>query len=219
MPLKKLRLLVTDDHRVFIEGLQYVLKNELHIEIAGSALNGKEAIEKCNKENYDVVLMDINMPVMDGIQACAEIKRLHPHIKIIIVSMLSDVFTISKALKAGADGYVLKNNSSEDLLLAFKAISKDRIFLSPSIEHFFSNASPDSIKGRESAVKFSEQLITPREQEILKLIVEGFTNDEIAKTLNIAVRTADTHRMNMLVKLKLPNTAALVKFALENKLV
>jgi two-component system secretion response regulator SsrB len=133
--------------------------------------------------------------------------------------MLDDVFTISKALKAGAGAYVLKNNSSEDLLLALKAIAKNEIFLSPSIAHFFSDGSPDFSKTTESLIKFSEQLITPREREVLKLITEGFTNEKISETLHIAVRTVDTHRTNMLVKLKLPNTAALVKFAMENKLV
>lgn len=219
MPDKKFKLLVADDHRLFIEGLKFILKDELHIDIAGFALNGKEAIDKCNKEKFDIVLMDINMPVIDGISATTEIKRLHPQIKIIIVSMMSDVATITKAIKAGADAYLLKSNSSEDLLLAFKKIQNKQIFISPSVAHFFSDGNPEVDNTSDAAIKFSEQLITPREKDVLKLIVEGFTNEKISETLNISVRTVDTHRTNMLTKLKLPNTAAMVKFAIENMLV
>lgn len=214
---ENIKLLVADDHRLFLEGLKYILKDELNMEIAGFAMNGKEAIDQCNKHNYHIVLMDINMPVIDGISATEEIKRLHPHIKIIMLSMLTDVGTITKALKAGADGYVLKSNSYEDLIRAFKKIRMNETFISPSVEHFFSDNIHDSAT-KETLVKFSEELITPREQQVLKLIAEGNTDLEIAETLFISAKTVSTHRKNMLAKLKLPNTAALVKFAIENKL-
>src|SRR5690348_681250 len=99
---QKIRLLVADDHRLFIEGMKYILQNELHVEVAGFALNGKEAIDKCNGTDFDAVLMDINMPVIDGIQATAAIKKLYPFIKIIIISTSNDLPTVTKALKAGA---------------------------------------------------------------------------------------------------------------------
>ena len=217
MQQRKLKLLVADDHRLFMEGLQYVLKQELHIEVAGFAINGKEAIDKC-QEDFDAVLMDVRMPLIDGIQATAAIKQLYPHIKIIILSTSNDLTTISNAIKAGADAYVLKDDGSSELISALKTVNKNEIFLSPSIAHYFSN-NINKTKTRNDYIQFSANLITPREQSVLRLIADGYTNQQIADTLFISVKTADTHRKNMLAKLKLSNTAALVKFAMENKLI
>lgn len=219
MQEKMFKLLVADDHRLFIDGLKYILKDELHIEIAGFALNGKEAIEKCKKENYNVVLMDINMPVIDGIHATHEIKQLFPHIKIIMISMLTDLPSVTKALDAGADAYILKNAGTDDLLKAFKALRKNELYISESLSHFFTRNNANKITTKAEYVQFSESLITHREQSILKLIVEGYTDPQIAQTLFISDKTVSTHRKNMLAKLNLPNTAALVKFAVDNKLV
>ena len=136
-----------------------------------------------------------------------------------MLSMLTDVNTITKALKAGADGYVLKSNSSEDLLNAFNKVLNHRIFISPTVAHYFSDESPGASGTKESFIRFSETLVSPREKDVLKLIVEGFTNREIAETLSISEKTVDTHRKNILSKLKLSNTASLVKFAIKNNLV
>ena len=211
------RLLVADDHRLFIEGLQYVLKQDLNIEVAGFALNGKEAIEQCNSKDYDVVLMDIHMPVIDGIQATTTIRQLYPDIKIIILSTASDLSTVSNALKAGAHAYVLKDAGSNELIKALHSVNKNEIYISSSIAHFFSDESGKSI--RKDYIQFTKNLITTREQAVLRLIADGYTNQQIADTLFISVGTADTHRKNLLGKLKVSNTAALVRFALENKLI
>jgi len=216
---KPLRLLVADDHRMFIDGMKYILQDEMHIEIAGFALNGKEAIEKCKAEDFDVVLMDLNMPVIDGVQATRTIKEHNPDIKIIIVSMLTDLPSVTKSFYAGADAYILKNSGKDDLLKAFKALGKNEIYISESIAHFFTRDTQKKITTKQEYIKFSESLITPREQSVLKLIVEGSTDQHIAEILFISDKTVSTHRKNMLAKLKLPNTAALVKFAVENKLV
>lgn len=219
MPEQKLRLLVADDHRLFIDGLKFILKEELHIEIAGFALNGKEAIEKCKKETYDVVLMDINMPVIDGIEATREIKQFSQAVKIIMISMLTDLPSVTKAFNAGANAFILKSAGTDDLLKAFKALAKNEIYISGSIAHFYTQNKNQQITTKEEYIHFSENLITPREKSVLKLIAEGFTNKQIAETLFISEKTADTHRKNMLAKLNLSNTAALVKFAVENKLI
>ena len=216
---QKLRLLVADDHLLFIEGLKYILKDELHIEIAGFALNGKDAIEQCKNGNYDVVLMDINMPVIDGVEATREIRSHHPEIKIIMVSMLDNLASVTKSLKAGADAYVLKNTGTADLLNAFKAVKRNEIYITPSLAHFFSDDINGKLKPKSEYIHFSESLITERERQIFKLIVEGFTDQAIAETLFISDKTVSTHRKNMLAKLQVPNTAALVKFAIRNKLV
>jgi len=211
------RLLVADDHRLFIEGLQYVLKQDLNIEVAGFALNGKEAIEQCNSKDYDVVLMDIHMPVIDGIQATTNTRQLYPDIKIIILSTASDLSTVSNALKAGAHAYVLKDACSNELIKALHSVNKNEIYISSSIAHFFSDDSGKSI--RKDYIQFTKNLITTREQAVLRLIADGYTNQQIGDTLFISVGTADTHRKNLLAKLKVSNTAALVRFALENKLI
>lgn len=218
MPEKKIKLLVADDHKLFIEGLRYVLKNELQIEVTDFALNGKEAIEKCRILDIDAVIMDINMPVIDGLQATEQIKQLFPSIKIIVVSTANDYTTVTKAIKSGADGYVLKDAGSEELIKALRTVFKNELFISAALAHFFANEK-EKTRSRNEYIKFSENLITPREHSVLKLIAEGFTNQQIADTLFLSVKTVDTHRKNMLAKLKLPNTAALVKFAFENKLL
>jgi DNA-binding NarL/FixJ family response regulator len=219
MPDNKFKLLVADDHRLFVEGLKLVLKEEVHITIEGFALNGKDAIEKCINGDYNMVLMDINMPVIDGIEATREIKRHKPDIKILMISMLADYASVIKALKAGADGYIIKNADTSELIKALKQIQKGEIYLSESLSKIFTKDGYGKITAREEYIHFSENLISPREQQILKLIVEGFTDQQIAETLFLSDKTVSTHRKNMLAKLNLHNTAALVKFAFDNKLV
>ena len=214
-----MKLLITDDHKLFIEGIRHLLHDEFRIEIAGIAYNGKEAIDICKKQKFDVALMDINMPVIDGIHATREIKRFQPAIKIIIVSMMGDFSSAVKALKAGADAYILKSEGTEELGNALRKVLRDEIYLSPSLAEFFTNDPSGKLIKKEGLIKFSENLITSREKEVLKLIAEGFTNDEIAAMLHISIRTADTHRTNLLTKLKVPNTAALVKAAIDNNLI
>jgi DNA-binding NarL/FixJ family response regulator len=214
---KKLKLLIADDHFLFINGLMLILKEKMQFEVMEYALNGKEAIEKCMRQTFDVVLMDINMPLIDGIEATREIKRQRPDTKILIVSMLTNINAVKTVLKAGADGFLIKNADPFEFVMAFKALQKNEIYLS---EHFSGLLHNDSGKmTRNDYITFSENLITPREKSVLKLICEGFTNPEIAETLFLSVETVNTHRKKMLIKLNLPNSAALVKFAIENKLL
>jgi DNA-binding NarL/FixJ family response regulator len=215
----KLKMLVADDHRLFIEGIKLVLQDVAHVSIDGYVLNGKDAIDKCRKGEFHFVLMDINMPIIDGIEATREIKRLNPEIKVLMISMLSDYASVEKALKAGADGYLIKSADSKELLKAIRCIQNGEIYLSETLSKLFNKDHTGNLTTQKDYIRFTENLITPREQSVLKLIVEGFTNKQIADTLSISVKTADTHRKNMLAKLSLPNTAALVKFAIENKLI
>ncbi len=214
-----MQLLVADDHRLFIEGLKLIMKDELDIDVKDYALNGKEAIEKCQKQPFDFVLMDINMPVIDGIEAMREIKRHDDRIKVLILSMLGEYSVVSKALKAGADGFLLKNADISEFKKAFEEIKAGNVYLSESLNEIFIKDKAGRYISRHDYIQFIDNLVSPREQSILKLIVEGHTNPEIAETLFISVKTVDTHRKNMLAKLNLPNTAALVKFAIDNKLV
>lgn len=219
MTEKKINLLVADDHLLFVEGLKHILRDELDVVISGVAVNGKEAIQKCKKEHFDIILMDINMPVIDGIEATREIKIHCPETKVIMVSMIENPSSVTKALKAGADGYVLKNSGTQDLMDAFRTVLKDKTYITPSIAHFFEKEGTSKKTSKSDYIKFSESIITPREHQILKLIVEGFTDQEIANTLFLSDKTVSTHRKNIQAKLKVKNTASLVKFAIENKLV
>jgi DNA-binding NarL/FixJ family response regulator len=217
---RKYNLLVADDHRIFLEGLKYLLKDEINMNISDTAANGREAIDKCKSGNIDLVIMDISMPVIDGIEATREIKRHRPKLKVIMLSMLSDIDTVNKSLEAGADAFVIKDSGSEELLKAMRMVVKNKIYISTSIAHLFTDYNNiNKSNSQFNYIRFSQNIISPREQSILKLIVEGFTNKEIAALLFISVKTVDTHRKNMLAKLNLPNTAALVKFAFQNKLV
>ena len=217
--MKKYRLLVADDHRIFIDGIKYILQNELGCEISDYALNGKDAIEKCKKDDFDVILMDISMPVIDGVEATREIRMHNSDVKIIILSMLSEPANVVKALSAGANAYVLKSAETTEIKDAIRSVFKNEIYISKSISHFFNGDNFKVPVSRKEHLSFMENLITPREKSILKLIVEGYTNKEIADILFISEKTTETHRKNMLAKLKLPNTASLVKFAMDNKLV
>lgn len=214
----KLKLLIVDDHQLFISGLKLILKDQLDLEITDYALNGKEAIAKATKEKFDIILMDINMPMIDGIEATREIKRLNKDTKVLIVSMLTDFDTVTKVLKAGADGFLIKNADATEFVKAFHALQHDEIYLSGVLSDLFSKDKNGKINKKEY-IQFTENIVTPREKSILKMIAEGHTNQVIADTLFLSVKTVDTHRNNMLAKLHLPNTAALVKFAFDNKLV
>lgn len=213
-----LHLLIADDHQLFLSGLKLILKELLEVELFDFAHNGKEAIEKCHKHSFDVVVMDLNMPVIDGIEATRHIKANHPGMKVLIVSMMSDLSSVTNAMKAGADGFLIKNADASEFIKAFKFIQEDRIYMSDYFSELLNSHKNDQ-SSRTDYIKFSENIITAREKSVLKMICEGFTNPEIATTLFLSVATVNTHRNNMLAKLNLPNTAALVRFAIDNKII
>ncbi|MGK4568073.1 response regulator [Flavobacterium sp. 3HN19-14] len=215
----KIKLLIADDHQLFISGLKLILKDYVDIGTPDHALNGKEAIDKCRHEKYDIILMDINMPMIDGIEATKEIKRHCADTKILIVSMLSDLETVAKVLKAGADGFLIKNADASEFVKAFQVMRRDEVYLSPVLSELFTRDRAGKTIIKNDYIQFTENIVTPREKSILKMIAEGHTNQVIADTLSLSVKTVDTHRNNMLAKLNLPNTAALVRFAIDNKLV
>lgn len=208
--MKKLKTVIADDHALFGMGMSEIIGQVIPVEVVAIVDNGKKAIEQTLHHQAELVIMDIDMPVVSGIYACDEIKRLSPDTYVFFVTMITQIETVTSALKAGADAYVLKGNSLEDLAEAFKnRVMKKDPFISHQLRHLV-NMNDESTQ---------KKLISEREKNILKMICEGMTNDEIANVINISVRTVDTHRQNMLNKLKLPNTAALVRFAIENKLI
>jgi DNA-binding NarL/FixJ family response regulator len=213
--LLPINLLIADDHQLFIDGLSKILENEKIIGEIFSVNNGKEVLETVGLQSIDCIIMDINMPVMNGLETTKQVKATNPEIKIIVVSMQCDVSIVSKMLKAGADGFINKDTGKGELLTAINKVMSNEKYISPEISrNLFSFFSEKKHVGSEN-----EKHLTARELEIIKLIADGLTNQEIAAMLFLSTMTVDTHRKNMIAKLQLKNTASLVKYAFEHKLL
>lgn len=208
-------LLIADDHQLITDGLTQILQDEKIIGKIHTAKNGREAVDKVLALNIDCVIMDINMPEMNGLEATKLIKKEKPQIKIIVVSMLCEPSVVSKMLKAGADAFINKDTGKAELLKAIDKVMQNEKYISPEI----SNNLFRHLNDKNSKVAGNESHLTKRELEIIRLIADGLTNNEIAAKLFLSNVTVDTHRKNMLAKLQLKNTASLVKYAAEHKLL
>ncbi len=211
-----IKVFVADDHKLFRDGLISLLKKSNDIEIIGEASSGQETIDKILKLNPDVALIDITMPELNGIEVIKRIKKYKPKINILVISMHADPFFVINSFKAGACGYMLKEDSFELLIDAIKMVKSGKKFVSSSLESipifqkiYFSNNENEKV----------DNILSPREIEILQLIAEGYTNQKIADTLCISVRTVDTHRKKIMNKLGIHNTAGLVKYAIKHKII
>jgi DNA-binding NarL/FixJ family response regulator len=210
-----INLLIADDHQLITDGLSKILETEETIGKIYIANNGKEAVDKALLHDIDCVIMDINMPLLNGLEATKLIKKEKPFIKIIVVSMLSDAAIVNKMLKAGADAFINKDTGKGELLKAIDKVMQDEKYISPEISfNLFTHLNDRNVNTSDS-----EKHLTTREIEIIRLIADGLTNHEIADKLFLSAVTVDTHRKNMLAKLKLKNTASLVKYAAEHKLL
>jgi DNA-binding NarL/FixJ family response regulator len=202
-----MNLLIADDHTLFIEGLSMLVSRIEGITIVGQAKNGKEVLELCKNNKVGLILMDIEMPEMGGIEATEIIKHDFSNIKIIAVTMLNDYNTIKKALRSGMDGYVVKNLGISELQKAIETVLSGQIYLSPEIANILALG----VAGRKPSQAYVPAL-TRREKEIIGLIISGLTNEAIAEKLFLSPLTVSTHRKNVLSKLNLKNTAMLVKY-------
>ncbi len=207
-----IRLLLVDDHPLVLDGINSRLQVEDGIDVVGQASNGKEALEKAKQVNPHVVLMDVTMPVMGGLEATRRFKTEFPGVRVLIFSMHDDQEYILKLMQSGASGYVLKNVSSEELIQAIETVYRGSTYFSAgATQSLFHDRRQQSQKG---AV-----LLTNREDTVLKLIAEGESNKEIARSLNISVRTVETHRQNIKSKLDIHTAAGLTKYAIEQGLI
>ncbi|CAN5655187.1 response regulator transcription factor [soil metagenome] len=210
-----INILIADDHQLITEGIARILDTEDIIGEIHLAKNGQEAVEKSLQHNIDCVIMDINMPVLNGFEATKQIKQAKDFIKIIVVSMLSDASIVNKMLKAGADAFLNKDTGKTELLNAINKVMNNEIYISPDIAaNYFAHHNDRNIN-----TETGEKHLTSREIEIIRFIADGLTNHEIAEKLFLSHTTVDTHRKNMLAKLKLKNSAALVKYAAEHHLL
>lgn len=216
--MKTTKLLIVDDHRVVREGIKYILKdNDRYAFKIEEAENPLEAMARISATDYDIILMDINLNGQSGIDLTKEIIAKRPEANVLALSMHDEESKIRDMLDAGAKGYVLKNIGAEELTKAFTTILGGSSYFSNEVTQKLIN--PDRFDRANYEYNKGKTLITPREQEILQMISEEMTNEEIAQELGLSKRTIDSHRQKMLVKLGLKNTAGLIKFAMMNKLI
>ncbi len=209
---KKTRILLADDHAVVRQGFRMILGAQTDMEIVGEAGNGREAVTMCEELKPDVVVMDVAMPELNGIEATRRIATATPQTRILALSMHKDSVYVREILRAGARGYLLKDSIDVDLLAAVRAIARGEGYLSPAV-------SDAVLTDYRKHVTDPLDLLSSREREVLQLIAEGKTNKEIATLLNLSVYTVDAHRGRIMEKLNLHSTGELVRFAVRKGLI
>ncbi|MBI3136315.1 MAG: response regulator transcription factor [Bacteroidetes bacterium] len=215
----KKRVLLVDDHQLIIDGLRGFIEAAPAYAVVGEANTGTEAVRLAAVLNPDVILMDIEMPEMSGIQACQEIKKTMPDVKIIIVSMHHEKQLIKKLIDLGADGYLLKNSQQQEVMDALEKVLRNQSYFSQDVTLSLLDKSNSKNASTHSSAVLHVSQLTEREIEILKLVAQGMTNKEIGDSLNISHRTVDTHRTNLMKKLEVTNVAGLIRFAFKNGLI
>jgi len=213
---KKHRIVIAEDHTIVRDGLRALLELDPEFEVAGEASDGLEVIKCVEKLRPDLVLMDLSMPRMDGMEAIREIKNRIPETKILVLTVHETQEFVLATFRAGANGYVLKEASHAELMMAIKTVLAGRCYISPAISDRVIEGYLEGKKG--VAVESSWDTLSSREREILKLVAEGYKNKEIADFLCISVRTAERHRYNLMKKLNLRGVSAVTAFAIERRL-
>ncbi|MGN6164401.1 MAG: response regulator [Flavisolibacter sp.] len=209
--MRNIKIIIADDHTLFINGLQSLLNEIPEIEIIDVANSGKELLELLQKKNADIILLDINMPQMNGLEAARYIKQSHPAIKLVILSTYNEDHLIEKAKQLGVNGYLLKNSSKDELLQTINLVMDNHTC--------FPYQQPKGIDAFGKEDNFLKQFdLTKREREIIQLLKEGCTNQQIADRLYLSVYTVETHRKNIMHKLNFNNTASLLKYIYEHNL-
>lgn len=218
MEMSKRKVLIADDHAILREGLKALLASVPELEVIGEASDGKEAIHLTNTLQPDLILMDLTMPHTNGTEAIEAIKKRHPQIRIIALTVHRTEEYVRATLDGGADGYVLKDDNHDELLAAVRHVNAGRTYLSPSIAGNIVNGFLDRKPGSSPNARSWDSLTT-RERQILKLVAEGHKNKQIADYLSVSLKTVEKHRSNLMRKLDLHNASALTAFAIENNLI
>ncbi len=209
---RKIRVLLADDHAVVRQGFRLILSAQSDMEIVGEAGNGREAVELAQSIRPDVVVMDVAMPELNGIEATRRLAASCPQTRVLALSMHKDSVYVREILRAGARGYLLKDSLDADLLVAVRAVSRGEGYLSPAV-------SEAVLSDYRKQVTDPMDLLTSREREVLQMIAEGKTNKDIAGTLNLSVYTVDAHRGRIMEKLNLHTTGELVRFAMRKGII
>ena len=215
--MNTIRILLADDHGIVRKGLRLFLEQNPGMEVVGEAADGREAVSLAEKLHPEIVIMDISMPTLNGVEATAQIVKNNPQVGVIILSMHSDEGYLVRTLTAGAKGYLLKDSAETDLIRAIQTVVKGRPFFSPVIAQTLLEDFIRQVQQR--GLQDSFDLLTDREKEILQLLAEGRSNKEVASLLNVSVYTVETHRTNLMQKLNLHNTAEIVLYAVRKKII
>jgi DNA-binding NarL/FixJ family response regulator len=215
--MAKIRVLVTDDHAIVRDGICALLALTGDIEAVGVAANGREALEMVSKLSPDIVLMDVVMPLMDGLEATRRIRKESPDIKVIVLTQYEDKEYVLPVIEAGATGFISKASASSELTAAIRSVYRGDSFLSPSIARLLVEDYRQIARGDKN--KNSSEQLTDREREILKLLVEGYSAREIAQMLVVSPKTVERHKTNLMAKLDIHNRLDLFKYALRKGII
>jgi len=218
-----LQILIADDHEVARRGIREVLESHPGWEVCAEAKDGREAVEYAANLKPDVILLDIGMPNLNGLEAARQILATSPDVAILILTMHDSDNVVREVLRAGARGFLLKSDAGRDLLNAVDALQRQRTFFTPRVSQMvldgFLNRDKDKVDEENLAPEFEGEALTAREREVIQLLAEGKTSKEVAVTLNLSVKTAETHRTNLMRKLGLHSVADLTRYAVRNGIV
>ena len=210
-----MNILLVDDHQMMRDGLRAVLERESDLHVTGEAADGRTALELCTTLHPDVVVMDIGMPGLNGIEATRQVTAHHPRTRVVALSMNADRRYVHAMFEAGAWAYLVKSSASEELIRAIRAVAHDEKYVSPTV----ASAVLDTfVVGPRATHRDPRSDLSPREREVLQLLAEGLTSKEIANKLDLAVSTIETHRKQIMAKLELRSVAELTKFAIRSGL-
>ncbi len=215
--MKRIRIVLADDHNLIRSGLKLLLERQEDLEVVGEAGDGRAAVECVERTGPDVVVLDIAMPLLNGIEAARQIAARFPDVRIAILSMHSDESYVIRALKAGARAYLLKDSAETDLIAAVRAVTAGRAFFSPAVSKVLAEDYVRQLRLRDGEDSF--ELLTSREREVLQLLAEGKSNKEVASVLGISLYTAETHRANILAKLNLHSVPELILYAVKKGII
>jgi Response regulator containing a CheY-like receiver domain and an HTH DNA-binding domain len=210
-----INVVIADDHKIVVDGLVSILKTETDIKVVGTAYDGNQVIELIKKNKVDIAVIDIEMPIMTGVQLSIYLKEHHPKVKVLILSMYKTQSFVEQIITAGAKGYVLKNKGSEELVKAIRYINEGQSYIGQEITDVLMEA----LKAKSTKKENPKIKLTKREKDVLALIVDGLTSIKIGEKLFIAASTVDTHRRNLIDKTGVANSKELIKFTIVNNLL
>ena len=214
-----IRILLADDHQLFIDGLKAVLKTEPSLEVVAQALNGEQVLKELEAQHVDIVLLDINMPNTKVLELTQEIQKKYSAVKIIILTMHHGTRYYVKLLQLGIKGYLNKSAEKQEVIEAIHKVVAGEIYISGEITDHMKFSKKETYSSFDNSLSHPSDLLTKREIEVLRLVVQEYTNNEIAEKLFISTGTVDTHRKNIILKLGVKNTVGLIKYAFKNGLI